>query len=338
MQVMKNSEGKVRTPALVALVLALHVGVVGAVLFSQGCGTVKGRDQEVGQPPAPTLPPSPGAEKASAVSMPQPQLKPAATITEAPMNVEQAGGQTYKIQKGDSLSSVASRYGVSAREIAELNNIRDPNKIRINQTILLPAYARSEPLPKAVKKSAPTKATSAKSTASSAPVVAGEGEYIVKSGDSLSKIASRNGTTVKALREANNLKSDMIHVKQKLKLPGGKKAEAAAPAASEAPAIPAAPEASAAPSVPAIPAATGAEASVSAIPSPAAVAAPAAVPAAPAGSSEVPFEYTMKAGQTLDDVARDFAVLKSDILSLNGIADESTVKAGQKVKIPLGSP
>lgn len=43
--------------------------------------------------------------------------------------------------------------------------------------------------------------------------------YQVKSGDSLEKIAHANGTTVKALKEVNNLTSDRIRIGQKLKLP-----------------------------------------------------------------------------------------------------------------------
>ena len=43
--------------------------------------------------------------------------------------------------------------------------------------------------------------------------------YTVKSGDSLYKIAKLNETTAKALRAANNLKTDQIKVGQKLKIP-----------------------------------------------------------------------------------------------------------------------
>ncbi len=57
--------------------------------------------------------------------------------------------------------------------------------------------------------------------------------YVVKSGDTLTKIAATHGTTVKALRAANTLKTDKIKVGQKLKIPV--KAVAPAPAAPEEP-------------------------------------------------------------------------------------------------------
>lgn len=42
--------------------------------------------------------------------------------------------------------------------------------------------------------------------------------YEVKAGDNLEKIAQAHGTTVKAIKQINNLKNDRIRVKQKLKL------------------------------------------------------------------------------------------------------------------------
>lgn len=48
----------------------------------------------------------------------------------------------------------------------------------------------------------------------------GMGEYVVKSGDSLDRIARAHGITVDELRSANNLQGNLIKVKQKLLLPG----------------------------------------------------------------------------------------------------------------------
>ena len=46
--------------------------------------------------------------------------------------------------------------------------------------------------------------------------------YTVKKGDTLGVIARRNGTSVKALKRANGLKSDLIHINQKLTIPRSK--------------------------------------------------------------------------------------------------------------------
>lgn len=330
-----------RAPWLVATVVALHVVVVGAVLMNQGCGTLTPREEVPSQPSEANMPPTPAAERARLEAMTPPPVVHQREVSPAPVVVPEEVGPTYTIEKGDSLSSVAYRYGVSWREVAELNGIKDPSKIRIGQKIKLPAYAKSAPLPR--KKSTP-KATakpaggsSSGGAVASAPAAAG-GEYVVKSGDSLSRIASRNGTTIKALREANGLTGDKLRIGQKLKLPGGQATavEVAAPA-------PVAPEVLPAPTIeplPLTPAGDGtpvvADPLAPAVaPAPAvggAAVSPAPAPAASAG--DVPFEYTVKAGEKLADVARMFSVLEQELLTLNGLSAD-TIKAGDKIKIPM---
>ena len=51
------------------------------------------------------------------------------------------------------------------------------------------------------------------------PHITGAAVYLVKSGDTLSRIAKTHRTTVKAIREANNLTTDRLSVGQKLNIP-----------------------------------------------------------------------------------------------------------------------
>ena len=60
----------------------------------------------------------------------------------------------------------------------------------------------------------------------------------MKGGDSITKIAKKFGTSVKAVRAANGLKGNDIKVGQKLKVPAKAAAPAAEPAPAAAPAIP----------------------------------------------------------------------------------------------------
>lgn len=90
------------------------------------------------------------------------------------------------------------------------------------------SYAYNPPAkPSVTKKSSARKSTagskSSRSTAArksssrkSAPKAR---TYTVKKGDTLGAIARRNGTSVKALKRANGLKSDLIHINQKLTIP-----------------------------------------------------------------------------------------------------------------------
>ena len=84
------------------------------------------------------------------------------------------------------------------------------------------SYAYNPPAkPSVTKKSSARKSTAARKSSSrkSAPKAR---TYTVKKGDTLGAIARRNGTSVKALKRANGLKSDMIHINQKLTIPRSK--------------------------------------------------------------------------------------------------------------------
>ncbi|HSP03415.1 MAG TPA: LysM peptidoglycan-binding domain-containing M23 family metallopeptidase [Acidimicrobiales bacterium] len=52
-------------------------------------------------------------------------------------------GGTHVVQSGQTLSSIASRYGVSSSSIAKANGISDPNRIRVGQTLTVPGSTGS---------------------------------------------------------------------------------------------------------------------------------------------------------------------------------------------------
>jgi LysM repeat protein len=107
---------------------------------------------------------------------------------------------TYIVQRGDTLSSIAYRHGVSVQSLARANNIYNPNLIRSGQRLVIPGAG----------------ATAAPSTSSSGSV------HVVQRGENLFRIALRYGTTVQALASANNLSStSLIRVGQTLVIPGG---------------------------------------------------------------------------------------------------------------------
>ncbi len=132
-----------------------------------------------------------------------------------------AGASEYKIQKGDIAYNLAKKHGVTLKALKEANPSVDLGKLKVGQSIQIPAGGGA---------AATTSTTSHKLAASATePVSTGEtSTYTVKGGDNLTKIAKRHGTTVKAIRAANGLKSNEIKVGQKLKIPG--KAAEAAPA------------------------------------------------------------------------------------------------------------
>jgi peptidoglycan endopeptidase LytF len=211
---------------LIAVVTGIHVLVIGGALLIQGCGTTRGpvslpsehpmppavSQEEVVSPVPPVEPYRPmSVEEAAAAA----STVPVVPTPVAPVTAAADGGetQTYVVGKGDSLSVIAKRYGVSQADIMLLNNISNPNVIRLGQKLKLPASANPSTVSQVP---APSPSTA------SAPVAASaDGAYVVKPGDSLSVIAYRYRTNVKALKQVNNLSSDTIYVGQKLVLPEG---------------------------------------------------------------------------------------------------------------------
>ncbi len=98
----------------------------------------------------------------------------------------------YTVVSGDTLSGIASKYGTTYQKLAEYNGIADPNKIYPGQQIKIPGSSNKG-----------SNAT----------------YYTVVSGDNLTKIANRYGTTVNQLVSWNNIaNANLIYPGQKLRV------------------------------------------------------------------------------------------------------------------------
>lgn len=310
---------------LLSVVGGVHVAVIGGVLLMQGCGTTRG---PVALPAAPPMPPAlaeedipPVAsgveaykpatvEEAVAAAMPAPRPSAPAPV---PSTTSSDSTRTYVVGRGDSLSVIARRHGVSTAEIMILNNISDPNRIRMGQSLKLPAGAalKAPEAPKAVT----PKTSSAPAATSSA---AGAGSYVVKAGDSLSVLAHRNGTTVKAMQELNGLTNDKIVVGQKLKIPAESR-KPAAPAPAPKPVVENPPVAA--------PVTSGATV-------------PSVVPAPPVGAlapepvmPSTRNSYTVQVGDDILTVASGHNVSISDLRRANNLTSDTLIP-GQTLVIP----
>jgi LysM repeat protein len=79
--------------------------------------------------PSPSLTPSPPLASAA----PTPVRTPRATASPVP-----TGSQRYTVSSGDTLSSIAARFGTTVKAIAKLNGITNPRLIRPGQVLLIP--------------------------------------------------------------------------------------------------------------------------------------------------------------------------------------------------------
>lgn len=161
----------------------------------------------------------------------------------------QSGTSTYTVKSGDTLSSIAQKFGVTVDNLVEWNNISNKNLINVGQVLT---------------------------------VKGGTTMYTVKSGDTLSGIAQKFGTTANALAELNEISNpNLINIGQKIKVNGTVK------------------------------------------------------PSAPAKSSGK--TYTVKAGDTLSEIAQRFGTTTNQLAKNNGISNPNLISVGQTLNVGGGS-
>lgn len=101
---------------------------------------------------------------------------------------------TYVVRPGDTLSAIAGRLGVSVGALTRANGITDPDRVLAGQTLDVPAGA-------------PAAATAARS-------------HVVAPGETLSGIAARYTTSVRALVGLNDIRDpNRVQIGKRLRIP-----------------------------------------------------------------------------------------------------------------------
>lgn len=85
-------------------------------------------------PPPTVAPPTRTAATPTAPPMPLPEATPSPVPTPAAV-----AHQTYTVQPGDQLKHIAARYGVELWDIVAVNDIPDPDNLRVGQVLTIPA-------------------------------------------------------------------------------------------------------------------------------------------------------------------------------------------------------
>jgi membrane-bound lytic murein transglycosylase D len=162
----------------------------------------------------------------------------------------------YVVQTNDTLWDIARSFGVSVDELCAANSLGRRQVIRPGQRLNLP--------------------TGASSVATASSAGRWSGRYTVRSGDTLSGIASRYRVSVAELRRVNGLSGSRIYPGNTLRVPGTS-----------------------------------------------------ASPAAPGAATT----YRVRKGDTLYDIAREFGVSVSELRRLNGLSG-SRIYPGDVLRIP----
>ena len=109
-------------------------------------------------------------------------------VSNSDNNGSSSPSNTYVVKLGDTLYSIARKYGISVDELKSANG-KSSNLLTIGEEIIIPT------------------------------VTGTTRTYTVKSGDSLWKIATTYGVSVNALKSANGLSSDLLSIGQILVIP-----------------------------------------------------------------------------------------------------------------------
>lgn len=226
----------------------------------------------------------------------------------------------HTVKKGESMGTIASKYGVSSADIARMNHIASSARIKVGMELIIPTspHGGAEVPSPSNKTTTPTSgagpvllpdgttrnatASTASPPSSSSTVVV---TYKVRSGDTLAAIARAQGVSIDNLKAWNGIKNEnQIYAGQRLTV--RKAASASTPK----------------------PAATTAPATSSAKPSAATEPKPAAEPKPPAA----PTTYTVRSGDTLSGIAAAQKVSVDNLKAWNKLSG-STIVVGQKLVV-----
>lgn len=106
---------------------------------------------------------------------------------------ESSVSESYTVQRGDTLWSIAKKFNTNVNDLKRLNNLSS-NVLYIGQTLKVPEYYKAEDT---------------------------NISYVVKKGDTLYSIANQYGTTVNDIKKYNNLTSDSLSIGQIIEIPSG---------------------------------------------------------------------------------------------------------------------
>lgn len=130
----------------------------------------------------------------------------------------------HRVRKGETATRIARRYGISVKELKAWNRGRIPASGRVRAGTRLLVSEPAEPVraePASADPAPRAKARTTKPRAGTATAAApATRRHLVRAGETLTGLARRYGTSVKAIQEANGLRAGGIRTGQRLRIPG----------------------------------------------------------------------------------------------------------------------
>ena len=290
-------------------VIGLHLGVIAMLLVQPGCRTKQpptrtysqertsgGLIEAIGQGSGSGLDSAFNAGFDDGSAAPEDNdfsefdaITPVAPLSDGGQTVPVAGPsfETYTVKKGDNLWTIARRSNVSLNELYAAYGLDTTSILSIGQQLQIP-----------VEGSTATVTAPSPDTYQPTSFNQGSTEYMVKRGDSLSKIANQFDTSVRAIKAANGLSSDLIRVGDKLVVPVSSSS-------------------------------TGTSSAMTAAPSDSI----SSSSTAPSFSASGARTHTVKSGEYPGKIASQYDMTTDELLALNGITDPRKLQVGKVLKV-----
>ncbi|MBN8455920.1 LysM peptidoglycan-binding domain-containing protein, partial [Accumulibacter sp.] len=254
--------------------------------------------------------------------LPQPEAAPAAVAS-----------RTHVVRKGETLHALAQRYGMTMAELKQINKLR-ANQVNVGSKLLV---AAAEPATKPVaQRGAASETESRPAAATAAAARTASTSHLVRKGETLSEVASRYDMSVAELKQLNKLRANQVNAGTRLlvaaaepaRAPAGKARSEQADSRQEASGVKVATAAATKASErTANKAGDGRQQ----------LAAKEEKTGKGAETARKPLklaQYTIRRGDTLGSIAKQFRVEKDDLLRWNRI-QTNDIKPGQRLTIQL---
>lgn len=196
---------------------------------------------------------------------------------------ERSAVAVHKVKAGETVATVAKKYGVTSETIRSANRLSTRARVKSGATLFVPV---SRTLPASVFRAPEPIVTAAATTRT----------HIVRRGETLSGIAKRYGVSVASLRSTNRLSTKgTVRTGQKLLVRR-----------------------------------TNGTTTASTVRRTSAATPRTAAPAARATART----HVVRSGETIGGIANRYGVGQSALLRANGLSQRSTIKVGQKIRVP----
>ena len=160
-------------------------------------------------------------EYALAPKKSKPAVKMASLDTREDEKVATEKGHTYKVEKGDTLYSVARRFGVSIKALCSQNDLAEDAKLMAGRTLIVCASEREHDQDQNIVKPESSKKIQAARSGKGKKIYAGKPKaryHRVRRGDTLWNIAQKYNVTPANIRVWNNMQRDTILPGTRLKV------------------------------------------------------------------------------------------------------------------------